>query len=388
MQHVFIIGSKGIPAKYGGFETFVEKLVFYKKDPHIQYHVACIGGQKKEFQYEGARCFSIKAPNIGPAKAVYYDLAAAFYCLIYIRKYKIQQPVVYILACRIGPFLPFFQRAFKKMRARIFVNPDGHEWMRGKWNKWIKGYWKISEKWMVKNANLVICDSKHIESYIKKQYKDYKPKTMFIPYGAETGISKISDYGKEWKKWQKKNGVSPKNYYLIVGRFVPENNYERMIKEFCASRTKKDLVIITKADNKKLEKRIKEHVPYEKDPRIKFVGVVYHGELLKKIRENAYGYIHGHEVGGTNPSLLEAMATTPLNLLLDVGFNREVGEEGALYWNKREGSLRKLITDVDEFPETKIKAYEAAAKERVRKGYTWEGVVEKYEKRFIGKDVV
>ena len=89
MQHVFIIGSKGIPAQYGGFETFVEKLVSYKKSPHIQYHVACMTGQKKEFQYEGARCFSIKVPNIGPAKAVYYDLAAIVNCLIYIDKYKI-----------------------------------------------------------------------------------------------------------------------------------------------------------------------------------------------------------------------------------------------------------------------------------------------------------
>ena len=104
---------------------------------------------------------------------------------------------------------------------------------------------------------------------------------------------------------------------MIVGRFVPENNYETMIKEFMKSKTNKDFAIITN-DNPSLLEDLENKLNFKKDGRIKFVGTVYDQELLKKIREGAYGYFHGHEVGGTNPSLLEALASTKLNLLLDV----------------------------------------------------------------------
>ena len=119
-----------------------------------------------------------------------------------------------------------------------------------------------------------------------------------------------------------------------MGRFVPENNYEVVIKEFMKSNTKKDLVIITNITKNKFYEKLKENTSFYKDSRIKFVGTVYDQQLLKKIREKAYCYIHGHEVGGTNPSLLESLAMTKINLLLDVGFNREVAMEGAIYFSK------------------------------------------------------
>lgn len=94
-------------------------------------------------------------------------------------------------------------------------------------------------------------------------------------------------------------------------------------------------MLITNVEQNKFYEELREKTGFEKDKRIKFVGTVYDQELLKKIREDAYGYFHGHEVGGTNPSLLEALGSTQLNLLLDVGFNREVAEDGAMYWSKR-----------------------------------------------------
>ena len=110
---------------------------------------------------------------------------------------------------------------------------------------------------------------------------------------------------------------------------------------------------------------------------------VYDQELLKKIRENAYGYFHGHEVGGTNPSLLEALGSTELNLLLDVGFNREVAEDGALYWTKEEGNLAKLIEEADELASDVITALGDKAKERIREWYSWEYITAEYEKVFL-----
>ena len=113
-----------------------------------------------------------------------------------------------------------------------------------------------------------------------------------------------------------------------------------------------------------------------------FVGTVYNQEILKKIRENAYGYLHGHEVGGTNPSLLEALAITDLNLLLDVGFNREVGEDGAVYFNKENNNLANLINRLENVDEMYIKSLGSKAKDRIKKGYTWNYIINKYENMF------
>lgn len=111
---------------------------------------------------------------------------------------------------------------------------------------------------------------------------------------------------------------------------------------------------------------------YKLDKRIKFVGTVYDQELLMKIRENSYGYFHGHSVGGTNPSLLEALGATKLNLLYDVGFNREVAEDAALYWSLDEGNLAKLIDIADKLPEEKIEELGKRAKRRIQEEYSWE----------------
>jgi rhamnosyltransferase len=109
---------------------------------------------------------------------------------------------------------------------------------------------------------------------------------------------------------------------------------------------------------------------------------MYDQELLKKIRENAYGYFHGHEVGGTNPSLLEALGSTDLNLLLDVGFNREVGEDSALYWSKEDEALAKLIEKADAMSDKEITIIGEKAKKRIVDEYSWEYIVDLYEKIF------
>lgn len=383
MRHVFIIGSKGIPAKYGGFETFVEKLTEQQKSKEIKYHVSCLAQDNKEFEHNGARCFNINVPNIGPAKAVYYDIFALRECIRYIKENKIENPIVYILACRIGPFVGRYKKQLKKLGGTLFVNPDGHEWKRGKWNVAIRKYWKISEKLMVKHADLLVCDSKNIEKYIQEDYKQYNPKTTFIAYGADMEKSKLKDDDSKLVNWYKEKGVKAKEYYLVVGRFVPENNYETMITEFMKSNTKKDFVLITNVEQNKFYEQLKQKTGFDKDSRIKFVGTVYEQELLKKIRENAYGYFHGHEVGGTNPSLLEALASTDLNLLLDVGFNREVGEDGAVYFNKKDMNLSNLINKLDKIKAEDIEEIGKKAKKRILQEYSWDYIIKKYEDLFI-----
>lgn len=151
MQHVFIVGAKSLGA-YGGYETFVYKLTeYHQHNGELKYHVACKAngdGCMDEsrlpdarplgdgvFELHNARCFKIKVPNIGPAVAIYYDIAALEACCRYIEEHHIPHPIVYILACRIGPFAAHFQKRIHKLGGRVFLNPDGHEWMPGpKWS--------------------------------------------------------------------------------------------------------------------------------------------------------------------------------------------------------------------------------------------------------------
>lgn len=382
-KNVFIIGSKGIPAQYGGFETFVENLTLKKENERIKYHVACLGKEDEEFEHNNARCFKVKVPNIGPAKAVYYDLEALKQTIKYIKNNDIKDAIVYILACRIGPFIGHYKKQLEKLGATLYVNPDGHEWKRAKWNYFIKKYWKLSEKLMVKHADLLICDSINIEKYIKEDYKKYNPKTTFIAYGSETKKSTLADDDAKLLNWYSQKKLRSNEYYLIVGRFVPENNYETMIREFMKSETDKDLAIITNVEKNKFYDELQEKLNFEKDDRIKFVGTVYDAELLKKIRENAYGYLHGHEVGGTNPSLLEALGATKLNLLLDVGFNKEVGQDGALYWNKDNNNLANLVNECDKISYDKVIDLSNKAKKRVNEEYSWNKIIKKYELLFM-----
>lgn len=380
-KNVFLIGSNGIPAKYGGFETFVENLTANKINQNIKYHVACIGNDNSEFEYNNSRCFNIKVPNIGAAKAEYYDLAALERTIKYIKKNNIKNATVYILGTGVGLFIGIYKRRFKKLGAKVYVNPDGCEWRRAKWNAILKKFFKVCEGKMAKHADLLICDSVNIEKYIKEEYKKYNPKTTFIAYGSNLEKTKNEDT-KKLENWYNEKKISKNDYYLIVGRFVPENNYETMIKEFIKSKTNKKLVIITNVEKNKFYEELKEKTKFDNDERIKFVGTVYDTPLLKQIRENAYGYIHGHEVGGTNPSLLEALATTKLNLLLDVGFNKEVAKQGAMYWNKEEGNLSNLINSLENVSDEEKEKYGTMAKRRIEEEYNWNKIVTEYEKIF------
>ena len=392
-KHIFICGSKSI-GQYGGYETFVDKLIEYTQaDENIQLYVACkANGQGSmdetklpqvtrisdtEFLYRNAKCFKMQVPDIGPAVAVYYDYMAVRFFLRYCREHHIESPILYILTCRIGPFTGSLVKQLRKLGGSFHLNPDGHEWKRSKWPPLIRKYWKISEKQMVKHADWIVCDSRNIESYIQKEYSAFQPQTTFIAYGAETEPSPLSDTDSRFISWLQDNSLEKEQYYLIVGRFVPENNFETMIREFMASDTNKKLAIIANQDAA-FFRELEERLHFLQDPRIRFAGTVYNQGLLRKIRENAYGYLHGHEVGGTNPSLLEALGATNLNLLLDVCFNREVGEDTAVYWSKEHGNLAVLIHQADSLSREEWLRYGERAKDRIRNEYSWSHIADLY----------
>lgn len=385
MKDVFIVGSKGIPANYVGFETFVDNLVTRQVNPKIKYHVSCMTFDKsvKQYDYNGAECQEIYVPNIGGSKAILYDLRSLDWALDTIKERNLTDGIVYILACRIGPFLHKYIKKFHNHGFKVWVNPDGHEWKRAKWSVPVRKYWKVSEKLMVKNADFLICDSKSIEEYIHEDYRKYNPQTTFIAYGADITPSILKKDDKKVVDWFNKHDVKLNEYFLIVGRFVPENNYETMIKEFMKSKVNKDLVIITNVEKNAFYNSLKEETHFENDKRIKFVGTVYDAELLKFIRENALGYLHGHSVGGINPSLLEALGSTKINLLYNVGFNKEVGEDSSLYWSLEDGSLANKLNEVEEISTEKEENFGKLAKQQIIDNYSWEKIVNDYEEQFM-----
>jgi len=401
---VFIIGAKCI-GQYGGYETFLDKLTeTHQNETSIKYFIVTKAngdgamdetklngvsgiekaedGSVKSFVYHNANVVKIKVPQIGAAQAIAYDIKAFKWCLRYISENNIRDAIVYVLACRIGPFFGGLVKKAHKLGAKVFVNPDGHEWKRAKWSGPVRKYWKESERLMTKHADLMVCDSVNIEKYIREEYSGYSPKTTFIAYGADLKKSTLSDDDRKFTEWLASHGLSKDNYYMCCGRFVPENSFEIMIREFMRSKSTKDFAIITTKNDSLLEE-LEQKLHWRSDSRIKFVGTVYDPELLKKIRENAYANFHGHTVGGTNPSLLEALGATDLNLLIDVGFNREVGQDAALYWGSGEGELARLIDEADLMDGKTREAFGSKAKERIRTAYSWQFIGDEYKRVFL-----
>ncbi|TCD46518.1 glycosyltransferase family 1 protein [Streptococcus sp. X16XC17] len=381
MKHIFIIGSRGLPAQYGGFETFVEQLVSHQVSNHIRYHVACLSdtSHHQHTTYKGADCFTINPPKLGPARVIAYDMMAISYALELIKKEAIAQPIFYILGNTIGAFIAPFAKKIHAVGGKLFVNPDGLEWKRAKWSKPVQTYLKHSEKVVTQYADLVIADNEGIKSYIQKAYP--WSKTIFIAYGTDLSPTNLHQESPQVRDFFAKWNLKEKGYYLIIGRFVPENNYETIIREFMRSQTRRDLVIVCNHKGSAYFETLKEATGFEKDERIKFVGTVYDQNLLKYLRQETRAYVHGHEVGGTNPSLLEALAQTNENLILGVDFNKKVALDAVHYWDKASGSLSTLIDKVDQQEERLDLGQKA--KTHMQGRYTWEEIVRQYEDLFL-----
>lgn len=376
-MNVYIVGSKGIPAKYGGFETFVEALTKNQKDKSIKYYVSCMEGDFDSFEHNGAQCFLIKNKIPGPVGRIFHVSDA----LKWVEKdiilnHKGEKNLVYILGCRIGPLIKQHYCKLKRLSCLVAVNPDGLEWKRNKWNWFEKKIIKYCEKSIVLNCDYIIADSIGIKDYILKEYPSIKPSFVtYIAYGSYIDDHKLQS--PRFSDWINENNLKANDYFLMVGRFVPENNYELVIKEFVEQKIESDLVIVSNSNGSKLYKKLSKKYNLKDHKNIHFVGTIFDQLLLKNIRENCKAYIHGHSVGGTNPSLLEAMSYTSINILYDVSFNRMVGEDSCLYFNDADGSLASVIANLD-----KLSSELSNPLELIKEKFTWDFIVNEYETLF------
>ena len=383
MKNIIIIGARGYEKEYGGWETFVTNLINNYNDKNTIFYVPELTHKKRNNNVEvrnGVTCPQIYVPKQGSMTMMTFAFKATLYFMKYIKKEKLENVVMYTLGYRVGPLFTLIRRKLTKMGVKIVINPDGIEWQRAKWNFLVKSYLKFSEKTMINASDYVVCDSKNIEKYVKDKYKKKENKTTFIAYGAY--LKDVKDIDKKTKAFMDMHDIKKREYYLIVGRFVPENNYELIIREYMKSSTKKDLVIVSNVEQNKFYEKLKLTTGFDKDSRIKFVGPVYDQEILVRLRKNAKAYIHGHSAGGTNPSLLEALSITDVNILYDACYNKEVGEDAAIYFSNEEGSLCKQIEIIEKFKSKEQNEYGEKAKNRIKEEYTWEIVVKKYKKLF------
>jgi rhamnosyltransferase len=382
--NVFIIGARGYTRNYGGWEALVHGLINNWKDNTFHFYVFEIVNNEEAEGTEivnGVTCIRLCVKTSGSAAMMIFDAKATFYAKKFIKANHIENPVMYYLGLRIGPFVYVYRWILKINRIVLMENPAGLEWKRTKWNKLVQIYSRIAAWMMAKSVDYLICDSKGILDEYSRMIKGKRPNKLYISYGSYLAVK--AELNEKVKEYLVKWNILPNQYYLILGRFVPENNYEIMIKGFMKSNTKKDLVIVCNYESEKnsFYQYILKETGFTQDNRIKLVGTLYDMDILNYLRQNALGYIHGHSVGGTNPGLLEAMATTNVNILYDVIFNREVGGNAAFYFSNCK-SLTEQIDQCDKLSEAEIQAFGNKAKERMQKLYSWDFIISEYEKVF------
>lgn len=375
MKHVFIIGSRGYHAKYGGWETFVSKLVDNYNDKDTIFYISSLS-DTLSYEYKVNDNIIVKPIYVKEhmGRMLFCTIKALNYYLKYIEKYDIKNAYIYILGLKLGPVLKFKRNKIKRLGVTTIINPDGLEYKRSKWGLLVKKFFLLSEKWMLNSCDLIVCDALGIQKYINLKYPKLKNKTTYIAYGTD----KINLNNVDTKSILKEYNLETNNYLLIIGRFVPENNYELIIKSYMKSTTKKELIIISNISMTNYYNTLVKNTNCLSDKRIHFIDGVYDEIKLSVIRKNAYAYIHGHSVGGTNPSLLEALSLTDLNILYDVEFNKDVGHDACLYF-KDENDLVKILDNLETFDK---KTMGASCKEIIKNNFTWNIIVKKYKKIF------
>ena len=210
---------------------------------------------------------------------------------------------------------------------------------------------------------------------IINKYPKLEGKTTYIAYGSDSYNFDDVDEDKILKEYN----LVKDDYCLMVGRCVPENNYELVIEDFMDSTINKKLVVITNLSNSGYYNELIDKTKCLNDDRIIFIDGVYDKVKLAVIRKNAYLYIHGHSVGGTNPSLIEALSLTDINILYDVCFNRDVGVDSCLYF-KNKGDLTKVL-DNKKISNKRV-SMGKKAKTIIKDNFTWDIIVDKYKKVF------
>lgn len=358
-MRIGILGTRGIPNNYGGFEQFAQYLsVGLVQHGHSVWVYNSSNHPYREKKWEDVnivRC-SDWENYIGSAGQFVYD----YNCLKDARKRGFD------ILLQLGyTSNSIWHRLWPKDAINV-INMDGMEWKRSKYGPLTQKFLLRAEHWAAKHGDILVADSTNIRDYIQRKY--HRP-PVFIPYGAEIPENYEADNLGRW-------GLRKQDYFLLMARMEPENNIEMIIRGWMASDRKKPLVLIGNPDNSfgaYLQKT------YRKDDLL-FVGGIYETGVANALRHYSSFYFHGHSVGGTNPSLLEAMACECAIFAHNNSFNKTVlGKEAGYFGSENDiaGLLERLPAQAI------VDGWKQVNTEKIRNMYTWESIIDSYEQLFL-----
>jgi glycosyltransferase involved in cell wall biosynthesis len=356
---VAILGTRGIPNNYGGFEQLAEFLSvqLVERGHEVWVYNSSLHPYKKEI-FKGVNIIACKDPEskVGTFGQFVYD----FNCIMDSRKRNFDAII------QLGYTSSSIWWFLLPRKSLIITNMDGLEWKRAKYSFPVKFFLKFAEWLAIKSSHKLVADSIGIQSYLEKKYQ---VESNFIPYGAycfETPVfNTLISYN-----------VVPNSYYLLIARFEPENNIETIIKGYIASNTSDPLLIVGSVNNKYAHYIMDK---YNSD-KIRYMGAIYSMEVLNNLRYYAKMYFHGHSVGGTNPSLLEAMASQVFICAHLNDFNRSVLQDDAVYFSNDAEITAIITTYIGR--EFKQKAINNNSK-KIKEIYTWNNIVTAYEELLV-----
>lgn len=366
---IAFISTRGIPNNYGGFEQFAEyisvglvrrghEVVVYS--PHFHPY--------REPDYKGVRIKHIYSPE----KWMGSSVGSFFYDFLSLRDALKKEKFDIIYEAGYTSIVPaYIWFNVKRIKYPLFTtNMDGLEYKRTKFNKWVQKFVFWEERMAVKHSHYLIADNMGIHDYYKEKYGK---ESKFLAYGADVHEDYDVDVLKEY-------GLEAGGYFIVVARLEPENNLFMAIEGYLASNQygKRPLVVVGKT-NTPYGKYLMER--YGRDRNIRFVDGIYDFRKLNSIRHYSYAYFHGHSVGGTNPSLLEAMASGCFILAHDNIFNRAVLGENALYYGSTD-AVTEMLDGINQMVSAHKKEYTERNLEVIRRDYSWEKLVDEHEEYF------
>ena len=352
------MGTRGVPASYGGFETAVEEIGKRLASRGYEVTVYCRNPGQTLTEYEGMRLVNLPAVRHRMAETLSHTSLSAARAII-----KDKPDVALVLNAGNAPLIKPLQAA----GIPVAIHLDGVESKREKWRGAGARYYRWAEKVAVKNGDAVIADAQSIADHVRAAYGR---ECVVIPYGADIidpGSGRLAELG-----------VIRRDYHLVVARLEPENHVLEAVHGYTISEETRPLLVVGSAPYSQWYiDRV--HEVAEGHPSVRLLGSIYDHDLLNQLYANARTYVHGHSVGGTNPSLLRAMGAGAPVLAYDCEFNREVTAQRAFFWSDAE-SLAGILDEVAEGEiDDELGAMSTAGRERIAQHYQWDAVTDDYQ---------
>lgn len=360
-MRIAIMGIRGLPSTYSGYETFADALGSRLAQRGHEVMVYCRAPLYRERppRYRGMQL--LYTPSI-ESKAL-STLSHTWACMADV----VRRQTDVILVCNVANGLHL--TVPRLLRRKSVINVDGLEWKRPKWRGLGQRYFRFAAHAACRLADCVVCDAEAMADVYRSEF-GAQPVT--IAYGAEMGASSQPGIVRA-------RGLEPGRYLLVLGRLIPDNNADLIVRAYSGVRSDMPLVVVGDANYKSA---FVDAVRRLADRRVRFLGHVDDAQGVQELFANAYVYVHGHEYGGTNPSLLSALGAGACVLALDTPFSREVlaGDYG-IFFEKDADSLREKLQEIIDQPEVRDD-YARRAPQRIAAAYTWEHITDQYEALF------